>query len=94
MQNRKIISSMNFICWTDRKKNTRSPIKMQKLPIFKQKNLENSKVNIFLMKAKFTTQAEHNSQNMPKCLVFLQHVKERDRLKSHLFFPPLDFTDL
>ena len=25
----------------------------------------------FFIEAEFTTQAEHNSQNMPKCLVFL-----------------------
>ena len=30
---------------------------------------------------------------MPKCVVILQYVKDRDRLKSHSFFLPPDFTD-
>ena len=97
LQNQKIViktfSCMNFVCLIDWKKNTQSPPKMQKLPIFKQKNREKSKVNFFLIKAKFTTQVEHNSQNMPKCLVLLLHVEEQDRLKSHSFFLPPDFID-
>ena len=46
------------------------------------------------MEAKFTTQAEHNSQNMPNCLVFLLHMEEQDRLKCHLFSLFRDFIDL
>ena len=87
---------MNFVCWSDWKTSTPNPPKPQKSPIFKRKNLEKSKVKFFLfffIEAEFTTQAEHNSQNMPKCLVFLQHEEERDRLKSHSFFPSLDFID-
>ena len=42
-----------------------------------------------MIEAEFTTQAERNSQNMPKCLKFLQNVEERDGLKSHSFFLPL-----
>ena len=63
--------------------------KMQKSPIFKRKNLEKSKVKFFLVF--FLIEAEHNSQNMPKCLVFLQQLEERDRLKSHSFFLPPAF---
>ena len=68
---------------------------MQISPIFKQKNLEKSKVRIFffLIQAEFTTQVKLNSQNMPECAVFLQRVEERDRLKSQSFFPPIDFID-
>ena len=87
---------MYFGCWSDWKKNTPNPKKTQKSPIFKRKNLEKSKVKFFLfflIEAEFITQAEHNSQNMPKYLVFLQHTEERDRPKSHSFSPPLDFID-
>ena len=60
---------------------------MQKLPIFKWKNHEKSKAKkiFFLIEVELTPQAKHNSQNMPKCLVFLQHVEEQERLKSHLY---------
>ena len=43
----------------------------------------------FLIEAEFTMQVEHTSQNVPKCLVVLQHVEERDGLKSHSLFIPL-----
>ena len=86
---------MNFVCWINWKKNTQNPPKMLKSQIFKQKNLEKSTVIFFffLIEAEFTTRAEHDSQNMPKCLVLLQHVKEQDRLKSHSFFLLLDFIN-
>ena len=38
---------MNFVCLIDWKKNTQSPPKMQKLPIFKQKNREKSQGKFF-----------------------------------------------
>ena len=97
LQNQKIIiktlSCKNFVHWIDWKKNTQNSHKTQKSPIFKWKNLKKSKVKFFLIEAEFTTQAEHNSQNMPKCLVILQHVEEPDKLKSHSFSQPPDFID-
>ena len=59
----------------------------------KSRKVQGKIFSFFFIEAEFTTQAEHNSQNMPKCLVFLQHEEERDRLKSHSFFPSLDFID-
>ena len=61
---------MNLVCWIGWKKN----IQNEKLVNIQTKNSQKIQGKIFfffLIEAEFTTQAEYNSQNMPKCLVFL-----------------------
>ena len=86
---------MNFVCWIDWKKNTLNSPKRKNRQFSNGKILKSLKKKVFfLIKAKFTTQAERNSQNMPKCEVFLQHMEKQDRLKSYSFFhPPPAFID-
>ena len=77
------------VCLLDRLK--------EQYPNRKNSKFSNRKIQgkiFFLMEAEFTIEAEHYNQNMSKSLVFLQYVKDRDRLKSHSFFLPLDFIDL